>query len=654
MIVDDTHVEYFNNQLYVHICTYKYRGELIYYFSNLYNQLFCTKVNGVYQVITDNYKYWLYKNVFGLVNPLGKNKLAEVRSNNSVREKINHISRVISMGIEGARKYEREHYRLPPEEEAKYRAELIESIKEIEEKFGLSIDLEEFQQKVNKLKYEHMPDDNIPTGVAIPSINTIRLKDIAREDTNLGREVRRHEGIHIKTNNHRLYALSNCLGLLEGETENLNQDSFGNIGSFSYSQLTEEKKIQHQIINLHYNTSYSKIVCLVKQMEVALGKKSYDSILKGDMSFERDFIKQYGLIPFIKLASATNILKDMSLSKGDTELAEMKLLAKTQNDLLKTVFNKDFTKVQTPQDAVEFLRKLRSFDLVRMRDFITNDDKQPVEDPTYQNYYIEMYSKVQQVLMNLGYSKEQIDQNLEGLEYKKQRFNPVRMDLETNARSFAGTCLFMNELGAQVNPEECTFFKASDLNGHTINVIIRKGKILNTNAIPIEGQDAFKLVVEEKDLETEVKSMTEQGYAFSKIDVDPKVVRGKMEEIAAEKLKREQEWKEKQAAEQQRKLEEKDQQEQALAPYKRNIFQKLFDRIKETFNRKKDDKETQPALAESERKKEEKRPSWDLRNWGMTKESLQKKTPTQTQEQARNIENQRNVTQRTNDNGPEL
>ena len=98
MIIDDTHVECFNNQLYVHICTYKYRGELVYYFANLYNQLFCTKVNGVYQVITDNYKYWLYKNVFGLVNPLGKYKLAEARTRSKLIEKLDFLSLVINYG----------------------------------------------------------------------------------------------------------------------------------------------------------------------------------------------------------------------------------------------------------------------------------------------------------------------------------------------------------------------------------------------------------------------------------------------------------------------------------------------------------------------------------------------------------------------------
>ena len=98
MIVDDTHVEYFNNQLYVHICTFKYRGELVYYFANLYNQLLCTKNNGVYQPITDNYKYWLYRNVFGLVNPLGKQILAEARTRSKLGEKIDFLSLALNKG----------------------------------------------------------------------------------------------------------------------------------------------------------------------------------------------------------------------------------------------------------------------------------------------------------------------------------------------------------------------------------------------------------------------------------------------------------------------------------------------------------------------------------------------------------------------------
>ena len=523
---------------------------------------------------------------------------------------------------------------------------------------GVDIDIEEFQKRVDTLKYFRMPQKDHILGLASPSNNRIRLTDFAREDTEVSKETRIHEGIHIKTGKAvKFYHLISASGLLEGETENLAQDYFGNVSSLAIAVPDEDKKMRQQIFNLNNNTGYNKVVCLVKQMEVALGKKSYDSILKGDMSFEKDFIKQYGLIPFIKILTTTNLLKNFSLSTKDTQSAEMDLLAKAQNDLLKTVFNKDFAKVQTPQDAVEFLRKLRSFDLVRMRDFRANDDKQPVEDPTYQNYYLEMHSKVKQKLMSLGYLEAQINQYLEGLEYKKQRFNPniQEKNPEERARSCAGLILWMQGIDQSINPDECTFIRAANLDGRTRNYVVRNGKALIVNAVPVSGQDIYKLKVEEKDLEDEIKSIAQQGFAVSKIDADPQAVKYQMNEITAERLKRKQEWEQRQASEQQKKAEEKEQQEQGMTPYKRNIFQKLWDRIKDTFNRKKDEQEPQKpqeVFADTKQKtEEERRPSWDLRNWGMTKESLQKQQPTQTQ--TRNVENQRNVSVKPRDDGPE-
>ena len=72
MIIDGTHVEFFNNQL------------------------LCTN-NGKFEVITDPYKKSLYRNVFGLVNPLGIHIVADAKSDSTLREKIEHIRKVINL-----------------------------------------------------------------------------------------------------------------------------------------------------------------------------------------------------------------------------------------------------------------------------------------------------------------------------------------------------------------------------------------------------------------------------------------------------------------------------------------------------------------------------------------------------------------------------
>ena len=655
MIVDDTHVEYFNNRLYVHICTFKYRGELVYYFSDLYNQLFCTKNDGVYQPITDNYKYWLYRNVFGLVNPLGKYKLADVNYS-QILEKINHITGVIRYGRGYEEKYNLYYPRVEKEEEDKYKSELIENLKSMKEKLGLDLDIEKIQNAISKVEYRKMPDEVGAMGLAV-SDRQVYLKNNARETSVLGRKVRNHEGIHLVTGKNAIrYHLFQARGLLEGETESLNNDYFGFNGSHSEVFYDMESgTTKRQTYNLADIVSYKECVSLVKQMEVALGKKSHDSILKGDMSFERDFIKQYGLIPYIKLSSSMQILSNPIFLKNDQEKKSMGILKKAQNDLLKVVFNKDFAKVQTSQDAVEFLRKLRSFDLVRMREYQSINGIE-TEDPTYRNYYIEMHSKVKQKLMTLGYTEAQINQDLEGLEYKQQRFNKNRTGPEVEFNGSMNRCTELLLSGANLTPEECKFIRISDIDGICGFHIIKNNKLLMEKRVLKEDGKGYERVIEEHDIDRIKQEWEKRGIEISELNVDKKKVIENANEKATEiRIKKEEA--EKKATEQQMNTNEKEQtnQEQALTPYKRNIFQKLFDRIKETFNRRKDEiepEQPQDAFEKTEQKKEEeRRPSWDLRNWGMTRASLQKQQPTQTQ--ARNIENQRSVGARPMDDGPE-
>lgn len=648
MIVDDTHVEYFNNQLYVHICTFKYRGELVYYFSNLYKQLLCTKINGVYQPITDNYKYWLYRNVFGLVNTSKTYTLTESITNKSILKKIMHITRVALYGKEETFRYEKGKPLLKDEEE-KYKAELLDSLEEIKEKFHIDLDMQKCQKRLREyVSYSRMhSSDLVGGGTILGSI--ILLPDKAREDTIEGKHVRIHEGIHTITGNKLyLYALAFSTGLVEAETENLTHDYLNFKGSTKRVLSKNLDNSKEQVYNLSLSTSYKEMVCLLKQMEVALGKKSYESILKGNLSFEKDFIKQYGLIPFIKLTASIELMKYIALFTDEPLRHNMSLMSKTQDYLLKTVFNKDLKKVQTPQDAVEFLRKLRNFDTVRMRETKYVNGQGMKENTTYEQYYREMYSKVKQKLLSIGYKEEQVAKTLEGLEYKKQRFDARNIEPEEEIEKCANILLWMNEKGLQINPDECSFIKANDLDGEGHYFLVSNGKVFQEKVIEDPGGEGVRITLEQQDYETAKEAMEAQDLVVSKVDLDREAFKDRVKEISLERLRREQQWKERQAK-------EKEQQEQGLTPYKRNIFQKLWDRIKETFNRRKDEKEPeqpQDAFEKTEQKKEEeRRPSWDLRNWGMTRASLQKQQPTQTQ--ARNIENQRNVSVKPRDDGPE-
>ena len=212
MIIDGTHVEFFNNQLYVHICTFKYRGESVYYFSNLYNQLLCTN-NGKFEVITDPYKKSLYRNVFGLVNPLGKHIVAD--------------EKVINLARNGQNRFKQKREMLDEAEQNKYKKELKEAFREMKAKFDLNIDLDQSDRVVDNLKYFKMRDNPYCKAGAIED-NLIGLTSVARNDSLESKKIRIHEGIHTKTGKRiyrYIYAIGN--GLLEAETEKLAIDYLG-------------------------------------------------------------------------------------------------------------------------------------------------------------------------------------------------------------------------------------------------------------------------------------------------------------------------------------------------------------------------------------------------------------------------------------------
>lgn len=645
MIVDDTHVEYFNNQLFVHICTFKYRGESVYYFANLKDQLLCTKDNGVYEIITDPYKYSLYKNVFGLVNPLGKNKIAEAISDSAIKEKIDHIRRVIRLGSAYAKKYEEEHARLDLDEENKYKEELKEVFGEMKAKMGLNIDLDQSSKMVDNLKYFKLPDNSRIAGLAEED-RKIHLAESARKDDPYSKRVRVHEGIHAKTGKRlRAYHSTIGSGLMEAETENLANDYMGGIGSFNRYIRGADEKARMQAFNFPIETTYKEGVCILKQMEVALGKKAHNSIINGDMSFEKDFIKQYGLITFIKIVSSVNMMKNMSLYNGNYVPKLMETLNRTQNYLLKRVFEKDFAKVQNPQDAQKLLKKLKAFDLVRIRDYKENDEHKLEEDQTYANYYKDMITRTKEKLMHLGYTEQEIEPTIVGLDYQKQRFDTAERTPEDNR--FAALCYsaFMIRQGVELNPQNCEFVRGVNIDGMQSFFIINNGKVLTDRRVRDPEKQTVISEVEEIDYETAMKEFEEEGITLTRLAVEPLEVINQARKNVEESLKKEAELKKLNEAK------EKPQEEQSMVPLKKqSIIQKMINRIKEAFKpRKREDDGLQKVAAEEKNKEEEKH-SWDLKNWGMTKEDLNKRE--QGLAQKRSVEVQKQS--KTKDEGPEL
>ena len=151
------------------------------------------------------------------------------------------------------------------------------------------------------------------------------------------------------------------------------------------------------------------------------------------MRFEKDFIQQYGLIPFIRLASYTNEIRRLEIDTLANPILDspvrIMLLERAQNYLLKTVFNKDLKNVRTLEDAKRFLIKLRSMDSLRARTTSGTRENALTEDQTYKLYCEKIQSSLIFKLERLGYTKEQIEHKLyeENSQSKKSKENDIEL-----------------------------------------------------------------------------------------------------------------------------------------------------------------------------------------------------------------------------------
>ena len=427
MIVDDTLVEDFNKRLYVHIHTFEYKGETIYYFANLQDRLFCTKEGNNFKIITDNYKKWLFINVFGLAN-YPKLKSFEPTSKTIIKRALDRTH--LKIRRIATKHYTRSLKRTNELDERRFKEELKAVVLDMKEKYNLDIDLDECRKTVEKIHYYESPDNKVWDGMSYYNL-AIALTESAKNENDIAIRTRIHEGIHALTGFNQKKYNRIIPGMLEGETENLVNDYMGEQGSSSMTCFGETTR--QAIFNLNGKTRYKSNVCIVKQMEIALGKKSYDSILKGDMRFEKGFILQYGLIPFIRLASYTNEIRRLEIDTLANPILDspvrIMLLERAQNYLLKTVFNKDFKNVRNIKDAKRFLKKLRSMDSVRARTTSGTRENALTENQTYKLYCEKIHSSLISKLERLGYTKEQIEHKLyeENSQSKKSKENDIEL-----------------------------------------------------------------------------------------------------------------------------------------------------------------------------------------------------------------------------------
>lgn len=470
-----------NNKEYVFIDTYEYKGSTIFHFGNLEEEIFCRKIDNKYVPITDKFEFWMIKNKFGLIDSsecYDIIKLPKILKKLNYKRKINYVT---------------------DKQEFEIKQEQIENIKKIKEKFGLNLDFDRIEDRINNIKIASRKKNNNSAGVYIEKKSRIELNEEYVEGKNdIDKRVRLHETIHAITNKTSLYIKHFCMGLLEGQTENLVEDFLGNDTS---SEKYDDETNYIEQYNFSKSTAYKSLVAIVKQMEHALGKKSYQSILDGKMDFEKDFAEKYGIHLLTYIGFRTRELlfekeKAYSTEKSPIEQYYMiKYLRKTQNTILKNVYDKDFKKIESLEDAKKYFQKLKEHESKMVRISLKDKTKKiNKEDNSFEKYYNKKLMQAEKLLNSKEVAKGEIKFFLEEHKYEKQEFKPLLTQKEHEEIIYLGIASYLdncikNGETLDLNEYKITFlkkpfdlggiclFEREDGNGNYITILDRNLEI---------------------------------------------------------------------------------------------------------------------------------------------------------------------------------
>lgn len=167
---------------------------------------------------------------------------------------------------------------------------------------------------------------------------------------------------------------------------------------------------------------YKYALCILRQMEAIMGRKSYDKDFASTKEFPHEFIKKYGKELYTYIFVRANSLEyeiseDLNKNRGS-------YLSETQDKLMKEAFRQDVSRMKTIEDAKDILTRLRELEKQRIIIYIKDDEKIS-ELGDYVGYYNKTYKTIGQKLLSLGYSREEIITELEPLKYEEQQFYPI-------------------------------------------------------------------------------------------------------------------------------------------------------------------------------------------------------------------------------------
>ena len=199
------------------------------------------------------------------------------------------------------------------------------------------------------------------------------------------------------------------VGFVEGATESLVEELCRKKSSHTSISMAGEELTY----NMCSDNSYKIPISIIRQMEVAIGKNSSDTVLKKTNDLFETFRNEYGSDLYRFLKHRTNRTRNMNDCFIDEKKA--KYIEETQDILLQRIIKKDLLKIKSITDANKFIKKIKEIGQARIS--IKGRDR-------YEELYNKALKEVVLVLNKLNISKEEIENFLSENTFVKPKLYP--------------------------------------------------------------------------------------------------------------------------------------------------------------------------------------------------------------------------------------
>lgn len=464
--------KFFNNEEYTLVDVYDFYGSKLFHFTNENSDIFCNKTNNKYITINDSSIIDKLRTEYFLNPP-------EFYFESIVPPQLLRIT-----GLKNIKK-------IPDSDRDSFIADQIKYLKDIVDESILIKRLKNVGIYTADWNYDKV----FAGGIFHPVTNNIYLdKNDVNSKKISGIRQSLHETIHALSGAKSLLSkYLNKFGLIEGATENIVEKKLGEKRSSCY--INSDKK-DYTKFNFSQKSTYVENVCIIRQMEHILQKDADKSILLGNNSFFKEFSQKYGYDTFRIIRHRANRQLHPERLKDPS-----KYFQDTQNFILERVFDKEFSLINSIEDANNYIEKLKNFETTRGS--IPGDE-------TFKKYYEQKLLLIKEKLIEKGYEEKEISEFEIEHQYKQQEYYPVKTEEEKEnifSKSLINKYAFIPAFKEIINsnPERIKFFTAKINDEIQYYLISLDDKPLFLDRLYITSIDSINLFENREESSIELK-----------------------------------------------------------------------------------------------------------------------------------------------------